>query len=418
MKKLLPLFLALIMTVFSSVGCSAQETTESTEGIEIILTINKPTMLVNDTETNIDEEGTVPVIINDRTLLPVRAVVEAMGGSVEWNGNSRTVTLTKNEDTIRLTIDSDKAFLNDDSITLDTAPIIINERTMLPIRFIAESFNFNVEWNEQAQEVIIKQMDTGSETLTDATQTSSSELPLSDMMIRITNGDSSADFALYDTDAADEFYSQLPLNLDTTNFGDAQWMFYPPEKLNVKPEEAYHDGKKGELAYYEPWGDVFMLYSDFQSDDEMYRLGVCTNGIENIENMSGEITIEKLSEDKNMDNQLKIKINDKTLTATLAENSSAEALKQLLSEGDITINMSDYSNFEKVGSLGTSLPRNDEQITTEAGDLILYQGSSFVIYYDTNSWSLTRLGKINDITQEELKQILGSGNVTVTLSMD
>lgn len=119
-----------------------------------------------------------------------------------------------------------------------------------------------------------------------------------------------------------------------------------------------------------------------------------------------------------MDNQLKIKINDKTLTATLAENSSAEALKQLLSEGDITINMSDYSNFEKVGSLGTSLPRNDEQITTEAGDLILYQGSSFVIYYDTNSWSLTRLGKINDITQEELKQILGSGNVTVTLSMD
>lgn len=294
MKKLLPLFLALIMTVFSSVGCSAQETTESTEGIEIILTINKPTMLVNDTETNIDEEGTVPVIINDRTLLPVRAVVEAMGGSVEWNGNSRTVTLTKNEDTIRLTIDSDKAFLNDDSITLDTAPIIINERTMLPIRFIAESFNFNVEWNEQAQEVIIKQMDTGSETLTDATQTSSSELPLSDMMIRITNGDSSADFALYDTDAADEFYSQLPLNLDTTNFGDAQWMFYPPEKLNVKPEEAYHDGKKGELAYYEPWGDVFMLYSDFQSGDEMYRLGVCTNGIENIENMSGEITIEKL----------------------------------------------------------------------------------------------------------------------------
>lgn len=418
MKKLLPLFLALIMTVFSSVGCSAQETTESTEGIEIILTINKPTMLVNDTETNIDEEGTAPVIINDRTLLPVRAVVEAMGGSVEWNGNSRTVTLTKNEDTIRLTIDSDKAFLNDDSITLDTAPIIINERTMLPIRFIAESFNFNVEWNEQAQEVIIKQMDTGSETLTDATQTSSSELPLSDMMIRITNGDSSADFALYDTDAADEFYSQLPLNLDTTNFGDAQWMFYPPEKLNVKPEEAYHDGKKGELAYYEPWGDVFMLYSDFQSGDEMYRLGVCTNGIENIENMSGEITIEKLSEDKNMDNQLKIKINDKTLTATLAENSSAEALKQLLSEGDITINMSDYSNFEKVGSLGTSLPRNDEQITTEAGDLILYQGSSFVIYYDTNSWSLTRLGKINDITQEELKQILGSGNVTVTLSMD
>lgn len=117
-------------------------------------------------------------------------------------------------------------------------------------------------------------------------------------------------------------------------------------------------------------------------------------------------------------NQLKIKIGNRTLTATLAENSSVDALKEMLANGDIIIEMSDYANFEKVGSLGVSLPRNDEQITTEPGDLILYQGNSFVIYYDTNSWSFTRLGKINDITQAELKEILGDGNVTVTLSME
>ncbi len=116
-------------------------------------------------------------------------------------------------------------------------------------------------------------------------------------------------------------------------------------------------------------------------------------------------------------NQLKIKVGDRTLTATLAENSSADALKEMLSKGDITINMSDYANFEKVGSLGTSLPRNDEQITTEPGDLILYQGNNITIYYDTNSWNFTRLGKINDITQAELKEILGSGDVTVTFSI-
>lgn len=63
--------------------------------------------------------------------------------------------------------------------------------------------------------------------------------------------------------------------------------------------------------------------------------------------------------------------------------------------------MHDYSNFEKVGPLGATLPTNDEQITTQAGDLILYQGSSFVIYYDTNSFSLTRLGKIDNVSQEE-----------------
>jgi hypothetical protein len=73
--------------------------------------------------------------------------------------------------------------------------------------------------------------------------------------------------------------------------------------------------------------------------------------------------------------------------------------------------------MEKVGDLGTSLPRNDEQITTEPGDLILYQGNALVIYYAPNSWNFTRLGKIDGITKDELTNILGSGNVTVTLSL-
>lgn len=416
MKKLLIFFIVFTMNVFLAVGCSAQE---NTENIEIVLTINEPIIVVNNVERNIDDEGTVPVIIDNRTFLPVRAVVEAMGGSVEWDENSRTVILTKDKNTIKLTIDSDIAFLNNEKQNIDVVPVIKNNRTMLPIRFIAESFNFNVEWNEQTQEVKIEQNNEDFDISTNSTQTtSSSKLPLSDMMIRITCENASADFVLYDTDSANEFYTQLPLSLDTTNFSNSQWMFYPPQKLNVKSEEAYYDGKRGELSYYEPWGDVFMLYSDFQSDDEMYRLGICTNGIENIENMSGKITIEKLFEENNMDNQIKIKIGDKILTATLAENSSAEALKEILSKEDITINMNDYGNFEKVGTLGINLPRNDEQITTQAGDLILYQGDSFVIYYDANSWNFTRLGKINNITQVELKQILGEGNVTVTLSID
>lgn len=115
--------------------------------------------------------------------------------------------------------------------------------------------------------------------------------------------------------------------------------------------------------------------------------------------------------------KMNIRIGDNTLTATLAENSSAEALLEMLSEGGITINMSDYANMEKVGTLPESLPRNDERINTEAGDLILYLGNSFVIYYDENSWELTRLGKIDNITQKELKDILGSGDVTAVLSL-
>jgi hypothetical protein len=116
-------------------------------------------------------------------------------------------------------------------------------------------------------------------------------------------------------------------------------------------------------------------------------------------------------------NTLYLHIGRTTLTATLVENSSTEALKRRLAQAPITINMQDYGNMEKVGSLGTTLPRNDERITTAACDLILYQGNSFVIYYAPNTYSLTRLGKINNITAQELKNILGSGNVTVTLSL-
>ncbi|HCW81135.1 MAG TPA: hypothetical protein DHG49_00070 [Clostridiales bacterium] len=114
---------------------------------------------------------------------------------------------------------------------------------------------------------------------------------------------------------------------------------------------------------------------------------------------------------------LKISVGNTTLTASLTDNASAAALFEALKKSSLTIEMQDYGNFEKVGTLGFSLPRSDEYFTTEAGDLILYQGNQFVIYYDTNSWNFTRLGKIENITASELRSILGSGNVTVTLSV-
>ncbi len=308
MKKLSIFFLVFALTVLSSTGCSAQNIQENTEDIKIILTINKPTMIVNEEEKSIDNEGTVPIIVNDRTLLPVRAVTEAMGGSVEWNEYSRTVTLTKNEETIKLTIDSEIALLNSDEKILDTAPTIINDRTMLPIRFIAESFCFNVEWDGQTQEITILQ--------------------------------------------------------DSTNKSNSPDL----EQSSTSPD------------------------------------------------MSA--TEENLTEENNMENTLLITIGDETMTATLADTVGAVALKDLLSERPITIDMRDYGGFEKVGSLGQNLPTDDTQTTTQAGDIVLYQSNQIVIFYDSNSWSYTRLGKINNLTQAELKQILGDGNVTVTLSMD
>ena len=126
---------------------------------------------------------------------------------------------------------------------------------------------------------------------------------------------------------------------------------------------------------------------------------------------------EKNEQEKTMDNVFYAHIGDKSLEISAADNSSAKAFIELLGSNDVTIDMHDYSNFEKVGDIGTSLPTNDENITTEAGDVILYQGTSITIYYDTNTWDFTRLGKIQNITQQELKDILGDDDVTVTFSL-
>ena len=112
-----------------------------------------------------------------------------------------------------------------------------------------------------------------------------------------------------------------------------------------------------------------------------------------------------------------------TLTATLADNSSATAFYELLGKGAVTIKMNEYGGFEKVGSLGTSLPRNDRQVKTSAGDIMLYQGNQITIFYNGNSWSYTPLGKVvstdstTNITQAELKKILGKGDVTAVFSV-
>ena len=111
-------------------------------------------------------------------------------------------------------------------------------------------------------------------------------------------------------------------------------------------------------------------------------------------------------------------INDNVLTIKPSENSSAKAFIEMLRAGDLTVEMHDYGNFEKVGPIGAVLPRNDEPITTEPGDVILYLGTEITIYYDVNSWNFTRLGKVQDKTPEELRNILGSGNVTTRFSLN
>lgn len=121
-------------------------------------------------------------------------------------------------------------------------------------------------------------------------------------------------------------------------------------------------------------------------------------------------------EEENSKMQMKVQVGGSTFTAALEENEAVDALVDMMEQGPVTIQMSDYSGFEKVGPLGTSIPASNQQTTTQAGDIVLYQGNQIVMFYGSNSWSYTRLGHIDDLTGWE--EALGSGDVTVTFSLE
>ena len=118
----------------------------------------------------------------------------------------------------------------------------------------------------------------------------------------------------------------------------------------------------------------------------------------------------------NEDMKLKISVNDTDLTATLADSTAAKELAEKLKAEPVTVTLNEYGGFEKVGKLPWPLTRTDESVVTEAGDIMLYQGNQMTIFYNSNSWSYTKLGHIDNITAEELAELFGEGNITVTLS--
>ena len=109
---------------------------------------------------------------------------------------------------------------------------------------------------------------------------------------------------------------------------------------------------------------------------------------------------------------MQMRINDTVVPVTWEDNPSVEALRELL---PLTVPMSMYGGFEQVGALGHGLPREDEQITTSYGDIVLYSGDQIVVFYGSNSWAYTRLGHV-ELSQPEMEELLSNGDVTVTIT--
>jgi len=167
----------------------------------------------------------------------------------------------------------------------------------------------------------------------------------------------------------------------------------------------------------------------------MFALGSCADPAENAETQTAESAeqTENQASESNKDTEeantevpqgdeeaidMTLKINDEIGQVRWEDNESVKALMKMASENPVVVDMSMYGGFEQVGSLGTTLPSNDQSTKTKPGDIVLYTSDSIVVFYGNNSWAYTRLGHIENKSKSELQDMLGRGNVTLTITAE
>lgn len=148
MKKLISLLMMVILAVSSVTYASA-----AADEITVYL------------ENNKIESDTQPQTINSRTMVPIRAIFEAMGAAVEWDAETQTAICTKGGTIVKMTVNSETEYINDTAYTMDAAPVIIYGRTLAPARYVAEAFGYFVSWDEKTKSVLISQPLTAADTV-------------------------------------------------------------------------------------------------------------------------------------------------------------------------------------------------------------------------------------------------------------
>jgi hypothetical protein len=122
----------------------------------IMLKLDSPNMSVDGINQEVDPgRGTAPLVIAGRTMVPIRAVVEAMGGTVEWDGSTQKITLKARGNTVVMWMGKTDITVNGVSQKMDIAPASKNNRTFVPVRFAAENLNCKVDWINSTKEAVI-----------------------------------------------------------------------------------------------------------------------------------------------------------------------------------------------------------------------------------------------------------------------
>ena len=141
----------------------------------------------------------------------------------------------------------------------------------------------------------------------------------------------------------------------------------------------------------------------------------CAVSAEGAEEKTMDYRAEEIRCQNGADRMIRMTIGGTPVDVEWENNESVEALRELAANG-LSIQMSMYGGFEQVGSIGQRLPSHDVQTNTSSGDIVLYSSSQMVVFYGSNSWAYTRLGRITDKTPEEMRALLGNGDITITLT--
>lgn len=233
-------------------------------------------------------------------------------------------------------------------------------------------------------------------------------------------GDTVIPGVLNDSETAQALIAKLPYTQHMSRYSHD--FCGVTEDLPYNEEEEHYGWLNGDIDYATDAPYFTILFED-QDESEIYgsqvNIGVITCPLSEIAALHGsyDVLIELDESAEEDEPKMRMSINDTPVIVSWENNESVSALRELAANG-LMIQMSMYGGFEQVGSIGQRLPNRDVQTTTTAGDIALYSSNQMVVFYGSNSWAYTRLGKIMDKTPEEMRALLGNGDVTITMSIE
>ncbi len=356
------------------------------ENIKVLLNKDIKIYYNNQVQTFADANGKVvyPLSYNGSTYLPVRAVSNLFNLKIDWDGPNNTVKISKDE----------QAQI-ENKIAVVYFSVTGNTKTVA--EYIKEELGADIF------EIIPKQ------------EYVDADLQYNDRSTRATKEQD-------DKNARPEIKNDIDISkYNTILLGYPIWWgdcpriiqtFIETGKLNGKTVIPFctsgSSGISGSESTLKSYKDVNWISGK--------RLTTSKNEVTNwVKGLNLSISNEAKENNNLSVNTIKIEVNNKELLVELENNEATKELVQKLSTGNVVVNAKEYGGFEKVGPLGFSLTSDDKNISTKAGDIVLYQGNQISLFYNSNSWSYTKLGKVTNMSSEELKNTLGSSDVTLTL---